>query len=198
MPGQTLASPGKFREYISEQIWIKPLFDWPYDPAWTMLVQGRGYWINIVSLALTIAGFVATWVQIARAKRATALLREEVSRIHIAVTKYDATHEASKAESALNYARAHLARSEWINVADNYEDFLSAIHAIKELKISEISPFTQQLASAHQYGVKLCERIGNSSVGLGPSDVVKITSTMRAHSQLIASVRIALQRSAFS
>lgn len=147
-------------------------------------------------MALTIAGFVVTFVQLRKTKSASEAVSNEISRIKLAVASYDAAQEASRALTALDSAKRHLRNSAWPDVADSYEIFRRSILTVLSLQSFDQSTI-DSVSAASAYIVRLCERIEEGVVaGNVKIDPAKTISMMRQHDELASLISIHLQKGA--
>ena len=175
------------------------MLHWPFQPDATLSVQGWGFWLAVVGMAVSIIGFWITLVQLARTRKATIAVSNAVRNIQFAVSKYDATIEASKADSSLESARKHFRLHEWVQAGEAMDAFSSSLHAIKTLQIAELQEHELEMDGALTHASRLCERLDKvGSLGLPDNEAIKTLSSMRDNAKLLTSVRIALQRSAIS
>lgn len=172
------------------------LLNWPFQETSTLSVQGWGFWLAILGMIVSIVGFWITIVQLVRTKKATAAVSEEVKRIGFAVSKYDATVETSRAETALQAARKFVKTDDWGQAGESLEMLAKALHTIRELAIPELAVHVTSIDNVMGHANRLCERLDRSgSTGLSDADKQKTLSSMREHDRTITSMRIALQRS---
>jgi len=175
------------------------LFDWPYDASSTLLIQGRGYWLAIIGLVISVVGFAITLIQLDRTKKATKAVADEIDKIQFAVSRYNAVAETSRAETSLDAARRHVRGSEWDLALQSLEAFSKALHTLRELRVREIEPHDANLQQAIVHINRLCERLdGAEAKGLPKNETPKTLSALRDHDMLITSVRVVLDRSNIS
>ncbi|MFN3674760.1 MAG: hypothetical protein ACK4TC_02190 [Sphingomonas pseudosanguinis] len=150
-------------------------------------------------MTISIVGFWITLVQLGRTQRAAAAVSTAVRNIQFAVSKYDATIEASKADTSLESARKHFKSHSWGEAGEAIDLFSSSLHAIKTLQIAELRDHEAEIDVALSHANRLCERLDKVGMsGLPENEVIKTLSTMRDNAKLLTSLRIALQRSAIS
>lgn len=172
---------------------------WPFKGSSTLIVQGWGFWLAIVGMLISIIGFWITLVQLARTKKATSAVSNEIRRIKFAVSKYDATVEASKAEGALDSAVKFFRSDDWFQAGEAIESLSKSIHTLKELNVPELSSKLDDISGVMSHSDKLCERLDKAKItGLPDTEKGKALSVMREHGRLLTSIRIALQRSSIS
>ena len=173
--------------------------NWPFRATSTLLVQGWGFWLAITGMAISLIGFGITIVQLRRTKKATAAVSDEIRRITFAVSKYDATVEASRAETALQAARRYVKDDDWYQAGEELEALAKALHTIIELSVPELSTHMRSIENVMAHATKLCERIDKAGrSGIPDVEKMKTLATLREHDRLPTSLRIALQRSNIS
>lgn len=155
------------------------MLHWPFQPDATLSVQGWGFWLAVLGMAISIIGFWVTLVQLARTKKATIAVSNAVRNIQFAVSKYDATIEASKADSVLESARKHFKLQEWSEAGENMDSFCASLHAIKTLQIAELRVHEAEIDTALQHANRLCERLDRAGgAGLPENEAIKSLSSM--------------------
>lgn len=150
-------------------------------------------------MAISIIGFWITIVQLMRTKDATAAVSDEVKRIAFAVSKYDATVETSRAETALQAARKFVKEDEWGQAGEALETLAKALHTVQELAVPELVPHVTAIDNVMGHATRLCERLDRAGAsGMPDTEKIKTLATLREHDRLATSLRIALQRSSIS
>lgn len=175
------------------------MLDWPFQSASTLAVQGLGFWLAIFGLLISVVGFWVTLAQLARTRRATTAVSAEVARIQFAVSRYDATIEASRAEALLLSVRKAIKAADWDQVSDAVEAFARSLHTLHALKVAQISIHQTDLEGAMAHANRLCERLDKAGrSGLPETETIKTLTSMRENGLLLTSIRIALGRSTIS
>lgn len=168
-------------------------------PSSTLAVQGWSFWLAIIGLVLTLAGFGITWAQLIKTRKASEAVRLEIARIQLSVQSYDAAHHVSRAASALEATKRHLRNGAWSDVADSYEEFRRAVITLKQLEITALRPFDDEIDDANRYITRLNERIEiqlrKAAVTI---DAAKTVSMLRQHGELTGSLDNALQKGLMS
>lgn len=178
-----------------EVVILRSIANWPFAVGNAPAVQGWGFWLAIIGLLLTVAGFLMTWHQFKKTQTAAAAVKVEVDRIQLSVQSYDAAHHATRASAALDATRRHLRNSAWPDVADSYEDFRRSVLTLQQLDIPELRRFADEIEDANKYIGRLCERIeiqvAKSMVTIDPA---KTITMLRRHGELTGAMEIALQK----
>lgn len=174
------------------------LWRWPFDPSNSDVVAGLGFWLAILGLLLTLIGFAVTLVQLAKAKTAAEAVRQEVERIQNSMWRYDAGQEVSRAEYALTVTRKHLSNSAWSDGADSYSDVRRALLSLKGNSRDLDDALLRSIDKASIYIDRFCERVDKGDMNnLAMDDFAKLRTVVRQHDQLIADVKIQIQKGAF-
>lgn len=171
------------------------MFNWPFEDSATLYVQGSSYWLGWAGFAFSIVGFFITWFQLYRTKRATTAVSAEIKNIKLSVSRYNATTETSRAETALSTARKHVKSLEWDQANDALDAYSKAMHTLRELSVAELEAHEPNIENAMNFANRLCERLDSSrSAGLPKNEIAKTLATLREHDKLITSVRVVLDR----
>lgn len=180
---------------ILEAAILRSIANWPFSVGNAPAVQGWGFWLAIIGLWLTLAGFAMTWYQFKKTQTAAAAVKVEIDRIQLSVQSYDAAHHASRASAALDATRRHLRNAAWPDVADSYEDFRRSVLTLQQLDIPEPRRFSLEIEEANKYIGRLCERIesqvARSAINIDPA---KTVTMLRRHGELTGAMEIALQK----
>ncbi|MFC4593062.1 hypothetical protein [Sphingobium tyrosinilyticum] len=190
LKGDISAATGDSARQVEPSFW-----NWPFLPSNTLAVAGWGFWLAIIGLILTLAGFWITLRQLNKTKSASEAVKQEVERIRGSLDAYDAAHEASRAQYALKTVRRNLHNNLWAEVIISYEDVRNSLVILKSTSNLLSKDQLDQIDSAITYIHRLCERIeGDLQKKANSISAVKTSAVIRQHDQLLVDINITLQR----
>lgn len=174
------------------------IFNWPFLQSNDLLMQGLGFWFNVVGLLITLVGFGLTWRQLKKTTSAAEAAKREANRIEVTLKRYDAAQEISQAHYALRTAKRHFSNRAWSDGGESYEDVRRSLLSLKaniEILDLDTSKSIDRIAS---YISKFCERIDRGDFDTASvDDFAKAKSTLRDHEQFLMEIGIKLQKGVF-
>lgn len=169
--------------------------DWLLNPVNGPIVAFVGLALTLVSMIITVIGFVIAILQIRRTQTATVAAAQAVKDLRSRVASFDATVEVSQAAAALKETQRHLNNDQWRSAVESYltaKDALVRISALSDqISDNERIQIPQMLADIGEVCNRIEMELERDSVKIGKSKVLK---KAREHSALVQTIGIQIQR----
>lgn len=180
---------------------LPSILTWPFNSSNTALVAGVGFWLTILGLLVTFAGFAMTLRQLAKtqsaARAAAQAAKDQVERIQKSLNRYDAAQEAARAAYALQSARRHFGQGAWDAGAECYEDTAKALRLLRQQTRLLDDGILRNIEKMIRYSENFCGKVDKGDFSsISNEDLAKFKQAIRIHIQHIEEIQAILARDA--
>lgn len=170
---------------------------WLLNPANSPAVALVGLGLTVLSLVVTVIGFVVAIYQIRRTQTATAAAAKAVGDLRSRVASFDATVEISRAAEALRETQRHLKNDQWASAVESYQavkDAMVRLVALSDkIEMNERGQIAPMLADISELCNKIESGLERDNINVSKSRILR---KAREHGVLISTIGIQIQRAA--